>query len=207
MSIPKSPFYIVREFISPKICEEIVENLEFYSPDLNSDGDPIKMVKHHDQNELKIYNKFEPLIPNIEQYYDIKHKGTETITFEYYVEDVNSDPICESCTYLREKWVRTKDRDLTALLFLSTYQDKEYFDSDYEVYGGKVEFPQWNFGFNSERGTLIIYPSGPHFINVVSPIYAGTLHLAKFHIAAQTPFLFDSTKFPGTFESWFKNLY
>lgn len=207
MSIPKSPFFIVREFLSPKVCEEIVNDIGFYSPDVDSEGNPLKMIRNHDQSELKIYDKFEPLIPTLERYYDINHKGTETVTFEYYVEGVENEPLCESCNYLREKWVRTKDRDLTAILFLSTYQDTQYFDTDYEVYGGKVEFPQWNFGFNPERGTLIVYPSGPHFINVISPIYAGQLHMAKFHLAANMPFLFDATKFNGDYKTWFVGLY
>lgn len=207
MATPKSPFYVTRQFLSPKICEEIVTSLNYHDPDVNKDGNPIKMSRHHQANEDVIFDKFEPVLPKLEQYYNFKHRGTEAMSFDFYAEGVKSDPICESCNYLRKKWVRTKDRDFTAILFLSDYQDKEDFDGEYEVYGGKVEFPQHNFGFNPERGTMIVYPSGPHFINVVSPILLGDLLTVKWHVAASSPYLYDPTKFPGDYKTWFKGLF
>ena len=104
----------------------------------------------------------------------------------------------------QDKWVRVKDRDITCVLFLSDYQSTPPIDEDYEVYGGKLEFPQHGFGFNAQRGTLIAFPSVPHFINGVASIMAGNLYLARFHIATDSPLLYDHTKFPGTYKDWLR---
>lgn len=204
MASPKSPFYIIENFLSPKQCETIVDGLGFFTPDLDIDGDPIKMSRNHNEFEKLIYEKFKPNIPILEKYYDFTHRGTESMSFEFLSEGLESNPICENSNWLKKKWVRTKDRDFTTILFLSDYQETVPFDSDYEVYGGKLEFPQHGFGFNPQRGTLITYPSGPHFINAHSAIVAGDLFLCKFHLAADMPYLYDPSNFPGSFENWFK---
>jgi hypothetical protein len=89
-------------------------------------------------------------------------------------------------------------------LFLTDYNDKPPFDEDYEVFGGKLEFPQHQFGFNPQRGTLIAFPSEPHFINMVSSILVGSLYLTKFHIATKSPLLYDPNKFPGNYNTWLR---
>lgn len=207
MATSKSPFYVIENFLSPKQCEIIVDGLGFYSPDVDADDEPIKMSRHHDQFEQFVYEKFKPFIPDLEKYYNFEHRGTETIMFEFFAEGTKSNSICENSNWIRKKWVKTKDRDFSIVLFLSDYQNKIPFDSDYEVYGGKLEFPQHNFGFNPQRGTLIVFPSGPHFINAYSEIIAGDLFLAKFHLAASVPYLYDPSKFPGNYEIWFSGYY
>ena len=207
MATPKSPFYIIQDFISPKHCEQIVDNLGFYTPDVDQKGKPIKMMRHHEPSELLIYEQVKPLIPEIEEYYEIKHRATESVSFEFYAEGTTPKPVCENSIWINKKWTRTVDRDISAVLFLSDYQENVPFDSDYEVYGGKLEFPQHGFGFNPERGTLIIYPSTPHFINAVSDIMFGDLFVAKFHLSAFMPYLYDPEKFPGDYRTWFKGLY
>ena len=206
MAISKSPFYVIRDFLSPKQCEIIVDDLGYYSPDFDKEGNPIKMMRHHQESEKLIYEKFKPLIPTLEKYYNFEHRGTEFITFEFYPEGHIPEPHCENSKWINKKWVRTKDRDFSIILFLSDYQDNIPFDSDYEVYGGKLEFPQHKFGFNPERGTLIIFPSGPHFINAIAEINAGDLFLAKFHLAAKTPYLYQPSEFPGDYRTWFEDL-
>jgi len=206
MAVAKSPFYVVRNFISPKQTERIVDNLGYYSPDLNVEGKPIKMMRHHEDSEEIVYDKFKSLIPKLENYYQFDHRGTEHIMFEYLAEGVKSEAECDSSKWIKKKWVRTKDRDFSAVLFLSNYQDKTPFDSDYEVFGGKLEFLQHNFGFNPERGTLIVYPSSPHFINAFSEILVGDLFIAKFYMAAQSPYLYQPVFFPGDYKSWFVDL-
>ena len=91
-------------------------------------------------------------------------------------------------------------------MFLSDYSENYPFDSDYEVYGGKLEFPQHDFGFNPERGTLIMYPSGPHFINAFSEVLAGDLFAARFHFGTHMPFLYNPEEFPGDYTNWFSDL-
>ena len=206
MVAPKSPFYVVEGFMSPKTCEEIVDMLDFYSPDTDPEGNPIKMYRYKEEAEEIVYTHLQPLIPQIMAYYDAEHQGTETIQFEYFAEGIEPTPICENSDYLRKKWVRTKNRDLSAILFLYDYNEEPPFDSEYEVYGAKLEFPQHNFGFNPQRGTLIVYPSVPHFINATSLIRYGEAVQARIHMATKLPYLYDPTQFPGTYKSWFKGL-
>jgi len=206
MAVPKSPFYVVQDFLTPKQCEIIVDNLGYYSPDLNKEGKPIKMMRHHADSEKIIYNKFKSLIPDFEKYYNFEHRGTEPVTFEFIAEGVEPEAICDSSKWIKKKWVRTKDRDFSAVLFLSDYQEDLPFDSDYEVYGGKLEFLQHKFGFNPERGTLIVYPSSPHFINAISQIIAGDLFLARWYMAGKMPYLYQPADFPGNYLSWFSDL-
>jgi len=206
MATPRTPFVVVQNFISPKQCEIIVDDLGYYEPDTNPEGKPIKMMRHHEASEKIVYNKFQALIPTLEQYYDFEHRGTEHMSFEYLAAGVEPEAVCDNAKWVNKTWVKTKDRDFSAVLFLSDYQDKVPFDSDYEVFGGKLEFLQHKFGFNPERGTLVVYPSGPHFINAFAEILAGELFVARFFIAAQTPFLYQPANFPGNYLSWFGNL-
>jgi len=203
MAKSKSPFFAVENFLTPKQCEAIVDGLGFFMPDVNTEGDPIKMSRCHDQYEKFIYEKFELLVPTIETYYDFEHRGTETLSFDFFAEGVVSEPLCENSNWIKRKWVRTKDRDFTVVIFLSDYQDNIPFDSEYEVYGGKLEFPQHDFGFNPQRGTMIVYPSGPHFINALTEIAVGDLFMVKFHLAATVPYMYDPSKFPGNYQTWF----
>ena len=206
MATPKSPFYVVQNFLTPKQCEIIVDNLGYYSPDLDHEGTPIKMMRNHEESEKIVYDKFKTLIPTLEKYYNFEHRGTELMTFEFITEGVVPEAVCDNSKWINKKWVKTKDRDFSAIVFLSDYQENLPFDSDYEVYGGKLEFLQHKFGFNPERGTLIVYPSGPHFINAISEVIAGDLFLARFYLAGQMPFLYQPDSFPGNYLSWFGNI-
>jgi hypothetical protein len=206
MAVPNSPFYIVQNFISPKQCEMIVDNLGYYSPDVDKEGNPIKMMRHHEESEKIVYEKFAPLIPTLEKYYDFEHRGTESMTFEFHAEGVVPEAIADNSKWVKKKWTRTRDRDFSAVLFLSDYQEQLPFDSDYEVYGGKLEFLQHKFGFNPERGTLVVYPSSPHFINAISEIVAGDLFMARFYMAAQVPYQYLPENFPGNYLNWFSEL-
>lgn len=207
MATPKSPFLVFQNFISPKRCEGIVSSLNLFSPDTTVEGDPLMVSKSHEKSEQIIFEQFTSIIPQIEQHYYFKHKGTEEVKFEYYSQGVESKHQCENSFWNKsKKWTRVKDRDFTCVLFLSSYQENVPFDSDFEVYGGKLEFPQHKFGFNPDRGTLIVFPSGPHFINVVAPIMYGDLFMARFHIAATMPYIYQSGEFPGNYTNWFNDL-
>lgn len=203
----KSPFLVYQNFISPLLCEQIIGAVEFYSPETDKEGNPIKSVRRDEEVEKIIFQKFMDLVvPDIEKHFEVKYRGTEPIFIEYYPENSQGTIGCENSMFLRKKWVKTKDRDFTGVLFLNDYQDITPFDSDFEVYGGKLEFPQWGFGFNPQRGTLVVFPSYPHFVNVTTKILLGELYQAKIHIATEVPFLFDPKKFPGDYRSWFKGI-
>ncbi len=203
----KSPFLVQQEFLSPMLCEQIVDNLDFNVPDQNQDGHPIKTFKTQKQSEEIIFQHIQKLISDIENHYKLDYRGTTPMTFEWYADGCKGDATrCENGEYIQRKWVRTRDRDITGIIFLCDHQDQLPFDGDFEVYGGKVEFPQHQFGFNPQRGTLILFPSGPHFLNGITEILAGDSYLVRFHIAATKPYLYDPKHFRGDFLSWFEEI-
>lgn len=206
----KSPFYIIQEFVSPLLCEQMVDSLDFIEPDTNSKDEPTLTIKRDDSFERVIYQYVQQRLPEIEAHYDVQYRGMKPVEFRWYPMNYAGDEkiTCENSTYVdkRKVWVKNKDRDLTAILFLSNFNAEVPFDSSYEVYGGKYEFPQHNFGFNAERGTLIVYPSGPHFLNSVTDVKYGDLFLAKFHIATAAPFVYNPKDFPGDMRSWFEHI-
>ena len=199
----KSPFFIKQEFISPLLCEDLVDMLDLTVPDTDVEGHALKTIRMHERGELMVFDYLEKIVPEIEEYYRIDYRGTEPMVFEWYAEGcAGYEPHCENSNYVRKKWLRTRDRDLTGIIFLSDYQERIPFDDDFEAYGGKLEFAQHGFGFNPQRGTMILFPSDPHFINNTTQILAGDLYQIRFHIAAQSPFLYDPEAFPGDYRSW-----
>lgn len=206
MATPKSPFFILQNFISPLLCEQLVDECAFDFPDVNVDDKPIKMIRSSEKNQQILYDRIDPIMFTIEKYYNIEYYGMENMSFEWLTTGVEPNLHCENSQYLRKKWVRTINRDFTGVLFLSSYQEKTPFDNDYEVYGGKLEFPQHHFGFNPEMGTLIFFPSCPHFINQYSDILAGDLYVTKIHFACKRPFLYNPEDFPGDYTNWFNSI-
>ncbi len=199
----KSPFFVVQEFLSPLLCEDIVDSLNFTIHNADKNDIPIKTFKSDSVNELIIFQRLQQIVPTLEKWYNISYMGTESVSFEWFAEGcAGEEPHCENSVYLRKKWLRTRNRDLSCVLFMSDYQSAPPFDDDFEVYGGKLEFPQHGFGFNPQRGTLIIYPSCPHFLSATQEIFTGDLFQAKFHIATKGPFLYDPKAFPGDYRSW-----
>lgn len=199
----KSPFYIVEEFVSPLLCEEIIEICDFTVPDSDKEGSYVKTMKSSERAEAIIYERLLLLLPNIQAHYQFLYKGTEPMMFEWFPEGSIGEMGAENSNFVRGKWLRTKQRDFTGILFLCDYQENIPFEQDYEVYGGKLEFPQHAFGFNPRRGTLVIFPSDPHFINVTSNVFVGDLFQCRIQIAAQTPYIYNPQMFPGNYTQWF----
>lgn len=207
MSQNKSPFFVLENFISPKQADYIVDTLNIIEPDTNSNLDPIKSVRFNHHCESLVFNLLEGLKPTIEEYYDFKWKGTELMSFEFFPEDCANgmEPTCGNATYVGKKWLRNKNRDFTGVIFLSDYNNcsDDKFDPNYEVFGGKLQFPQYNFSFQPQRGSLVIFPAGPNFINAVSRVEAGDLFMVRFHICAEKMWPYDPKKFPGNYKTWF----
>lgn len=188
------------------MCEKILDLVNFTTTDKDPAGRPIPMVRSCELAEEALFSKLSEARSDIFKHYGIEYRGTERMQFHWFPANTKGELGCENSEYVRKQWLRVRNRDLTAVLFLSDYQDKLPFDGDYEVYGGKLEFPQWKFGFNPERGTLVVFPSVPHFINAVSPVLAGDLFLVKIHMASKQIFLFDPKQYPGDLNSWFSHL-
>lgn len=201
----KSPFYVVEEFVSPMMCEEIIDRANFTVPNTDKDGHEVKTVTTSDLAEEFVYERLMLLVPELSAYYQLQYKGTERMSFEWFPQGSKGEFQSENSQFLRGKWLRTKARDVTCVLFLSDYSENPNFDADYEVYGGKLEFIQHRFGFNPKRGTLIAFPSDPHFINITTPIAMGDLYQVRIQLAAKTPFIYQPQNFPGNFTTWFSS--
>lgn len=207
MSQNKSPFYVVENFLSPKQADYIVDALNIVEPDTDKNNHPIKSTRFNHHCESVVFNMLEELKPQVEQYYDFEWKGTEVMSFEFVPEEsVNGyEPGCGNAIYTGGKWLRNKNRDFTGVIFLSDYNDAsaDEFDPNYEVFGGKLQFPQYGFSFQPQRGTMIIFPAGPNFINALSQVQAGDLYMVRFHICAEKLWPYNPKNFPGTYKTWF----
>lgn len=203
----RSPFYIIEEFISPLACEELIDILNFTTPDVDKEGRPLHSMRTNERAQAIIYERLLFALPEIQAYYEFMYKGTHPIEFEWFPEGSANTAHAENSHFLRGKWLRDQAKDFTAILFMCDYQENVPFVKDYEVLGEKLEFPQHAFGFNPVRGTMVIFPSAPHFINITTPTQIGELYQARIHLAAQIPYLYQPQKFPGNYTSWFKDRY
>lgn len=215
MSYIRSPFFVIQDFISSKKCEEIVKEIEVKTPDLDKEDRPIKMERHNDLIEKLLFERFKEFIPEIEERYYAKYRATEKLVFQYFPEDSSKpaeNPGCESSKYIRRKWVKVKDIDLTGILWLKDYNNQVPLDPRTEVYGGKLEFPVYNFSLVPQRGTLVLFPAGPHFISAISPVLVSQLYQVKFNVCVteqdDNMWFYQPEKFgyderKGPLESWF----
>lgn len=205
----KSPFKVYPNFIPLALCDQLVDNMGIVEPDTDPNDKPIKTIRAITDRDEFIFDALESIQPELEEYYGFNWKGIEVPQMEFYPEECvdASTPSCGNSVFVSRKWVRNKHRDLTGILFLSDYNEgEEAFDPQFEVYGGKLQFPQHKFSFNPKRGTLVVFPASPHFINVVSNIMAGDLFMMRFHIATEQPFLYDPSQFRGDYKHWFKDM-
>jgi hypothetical protein len=213
----RSPFLVYQEFISQKKCQEIIDKIRVETPNFDQNDNPIKMERHYLEGEDFLFSKLKQKFPEIEDRYDSKIKGVEKMIFQYYPENQKSpaeNPGCENSRILRKKWVKIKDVDLVGFLWLKDYNDQAPLDPRNEVYGGKLEFPAYNFSLKPQAGTLVIFPADPHFITAISPIIIGDLYQVKIDICispedGSVMWFYDPKKYPvgksGFIESWFKN--
>jgi hypothetical protein len=210
----KSPFIVVQEFLSPQQCEKIVDDITVSQPDLDKDGNPKKIEKHSLFHENEIAERFREVVPQIEERYECVYRGLEKPLFQYYPENAKTpaeNPGCENAKYVRKKWVQYKDVDLVGFIWLKDYNDNVPLDPRFEVFGGKMEFPVYNFSLVPQRGTMVIFPAGPHFITVISPILLSDLYQIKLNVSIKMKeggrWLYQPQNFPGAgFQDWFADL-
>lgn len=204
----KSPFFVVEDFLSPKQSDQIVDALNIVECDEDPHGNPIKSTRYNPYCESIIFNKLEDIKEEVERYYSLTWDGTTTMTFEFFPEECADglQPECSNSVMVNNKWTKVRNRDLTGIVFLSDYNTDgdENFDPSFEVFGGRLQFPVHKFSFNPKRGTLVLFPAGPHFIHAISPIYAGDLFLVRFHVSSRTKWTYSPSAFPGNFRHWFQ---
>lgn len=204
-----SPFLIVQDFLSPQTCEKILKDIHIAEPDKDLNGDPIKLERFNLEWDQPLAERFRELVPQIEEKFNCVYRGLEKPVFQFYPENAKvpaEGPGCENAKYIRKKWVMTKDVDLVAFVWLKDYNDSVPLDPRHEIYGGKLEFPAYNFSLMPQRGTLVLFPAGPHFISVISPVLLGDLYQIKLPICVETKdnnrWFYQPANYPGSWQDW-----
>lgn len=210
MSQNKSPFLVFQDLIDTKRCDEIARIVRV-EPDLGPEGEPLAMERHYVPLEDEIFEAYKTIIPKLNKHYTgFQYRGTEHLVFQQFPVTVGKEfaeaPHCENAVYKRKKWVRVRDRDLTAVLWLKDYQESPPFNVHTQVLGGKLEFPVYNFGFQPQKGTLVVYPSNERFISLTSPILVGELQCVRFHICGEGNWIYQPDDYPGDFRTWFQDV-
>ena len=208
-----SPFHVVEDFISPANCERIIAEYGISEPSVNEEGQPVKnerFIKDDDLSRLIQHAVLENG-HEIQDRFDGTIKGIEVPHFQQYFENPKKpcEPHgCESSKFMRKKWVKVKDIDLVAYVWLKDYGSGVPLDPRIEVYGGKLEFPAYNFSLVPQRGTMVMFPAGPHFITAVSPVLVGSLEVIKFSVKLTQKddglWLYQPSNFAGTYQDWFE---
>lgn len=200
----KSPFYIKDEFISPMMCEDIIERLDNKFPNCDKDGQPLLTIRSNKLTENRILPFIKDIIPDLESYYGFSYLGTQPFDFEWYPKNFKDIPArCENSSLIKGKWYRTNDKDFVGVIFLNDYRDIPPFDDYYEVVGGKLGFPTHGFSFMPKRGQLVMFPGNNNFVHATEKILHGNLNQIKFYISADGDYHYDPSKFPGTYKQWF----
>jgi hypothetical protein len=195
---------IFEEALSPLQCELLVQDASFLFPDIDKSNRPVLTAKHTPLAHSVVTKFLDSKKQEIEAYYGCVIIDTEPTRVLWADSTVVPIPVCDNSSRFKGNWIRIHNRDVTAVVFLADFNDAPPFDSDFEVYGGKMEFPTYGFGFNPKRGTMIIYPCDPHFTHVFSPVDVGDMYATKTFISFETPLLFQPTDFPGTYLDWLK---
>lgn len=204
----KSPFLVFQDFLDGVTCDRVAETVRVV-PTLDNNEKPMAMERFHAPSEEMIFESFKLLLPTLEEHYvGFKYRGTEHLVFQQFPVNgqMGEQPHCENAVYKRKKWIRVKDRDLTGMLWLKDYQDAPPFNLNTQVLGGKLEFPVYQFSFQPQKGTLVIYPSCERFISLTSPVLVGELQCIRFHICGEGLWLYNPEDYPGDFRTWFNNV-
>lgn len=209
----RSPFLTFQYLLDSKFCDDVARAVRV-EPLLTEEGVPEAMERHYVPLEGEIFSKIQPLIPQIESHYGIKYRGTEHLIFQQFPATGKQaePPHCENAVFKRKKWIKVKDRDLTAIIWLKDYQDAPPFDQETQVLGGKLEFPVYNFGLQPQKGTMVVYPANERFISLTTAVLVGELQCIRLHIAGgigengEGVWLYQPADFPGDFRTWFSDV-
>jgi hypothetical protein len=193
----RSPFLIIPEFISPLMCEEIVDEIDFNGFALDpSTNRPLKTIFNNRRCDVVIANALELAYPLIENHFGAEVGGYESISYEWFPEGCVVAPAAiDGYTLAGRRWMRSGVEDLILVVFMSEFNNKPPFDTDFEVFGGKLEFPSFGFGFKPQMGTAIVFPSAPNFVHGSSGTRLGDLFQIRVRLTTVNPYRYDATKF------------
>lgn len=211
MQTIRSPFFIIEDAISPAKCELLIKELGLSVPSVDENGRPLKNERFLKGAEaLLVQSAITYQVQAIEERFGGTIKQLETPIFQQYFENPGHPAAghsCDNSRYLRRKWTRVKDTDLVGYLWLKDYNSGVPLDPRFEVYGGKLELPAYDFSLLPQRGTMVVFPGTPHFVTAVSPILVGSLEMVKISVKLHTQdgtyWQYVPENFPGTYQEWF----
>lgn len=216
MSIINSPFFSIQDFFSPSLCDQIIDEMGLSAPAYEADDKT--PIKHE---RIIKGTRFEGLLKKsildnaeaIQARYGGSLVGMDEPHFFQFFENPKVHCVahgCENSKFLKRKWVVVKDVDLVGYVWLKDYNDGIPLDPSFEVYGGKLEFPAYDFSIIPERGSAVIFPAGPHFITAVSHVFVGSMEYIKFALklvrdteTGEAAWFYQPENFPGTYQDWF----
>lgn len=205
----QSPFYVVEEFISPSFCEVLVDELALTYPSFDETNQPVK------------YERLvpPPLAQGVSAALDEHLSGIETryrgtvervnMKFQQHWENLKRPAAALSggaWKYNRKKWSKMSDFDLIGFLWLKDFQSSTPLDPRFEVYGGKLEFPAFNFSLVPVRGTLVVFPAVPNFMHAISHVMYGSIEQIILTIKLSNngqAWEYKSELYPGEYKEWF----
>lgn len=205
-----SPFEVRENFISPLQCERIVSALALTHPNIAENGQPLKYERHV-PTEVggSVMSELNAIVPLVEQRYSATLAADPSILFQQFWENQKAPAEAhwaEGWRYSRKKWMKSKDVDLVGFIWLKDFHTSVPLDPRYEVFGGKLEFPAYNFSLTPVRGTLVLYPATPHFVAAISHVMLGTLEQIKVTMTfskANGAWSYQPSNFPGSYQDWF----
>lgn len=200
-----SPFHVVEDFVSPLFCETVLKNLALSHATRNPQGQMKYERVLPDQFAGTILSELDAISPLLADRFGAECDGEPSLMFQQYFED-HQRPAeglhCGDSVFARKKWTKTKNIDLVGFIWLKTFHDSVPLDPRIEVYGGKLEFPSYNFSLTPAAGTLVLYPATPHFVTAISHVMVGSLDQIKIGIKLKD-WVYDPSNFSGTYKDWF----
>lgn len=210
----KSPFFIVEDALSPIKCEQLIAEFGIKIPsfDEKNKNKPLRhdRILRDASAQAPLQHLLQNHVAAIEERYESVVRGMDSPLFQQYFENPNNPCElhgCENAKFVRKKWVKNRDIDLVGFLWLKDFNGGVPLDPRFEVYGGKLEFAAYDFSLVPQRGTLVLFPAGPHFITAISPVLVGTYEHIKIAIKMSNledgPWLYQPSNFGGTYQEWF----
>lgn len=200
----KSPFLVIKNFLSPLECEELLSVYDLDFSNVDEAGKPIKSTISSPLHQSRIWSHIEDCFEDIEDFYNVEIKHVDEVGFEWYPQNcVDSGTRCENSMYSDGKWSLVNRNDFSIIIFLKDYCNTSDIDPEFECYGGQLEMPNHRFKFTPERGTAIIFPSNQYFLNRTVPSSIGDVCQIRTHITCTTRFLYDPQDYEGDYTIWF----
>lgn len=176
------------------------------TPSKMENGEPFAYERYLPKDvEANLVGKLDDMSSVINSYYNVSI-NSQSVKFQQFWENAKSPAQQISLPgwkYSRKKWTKLSGVDLVGIVWLKDYNDSVPLDPRFETYGGKLEFPSFDFSFVPVRGTLVIFPATPNFAYALSHVLYGSLEQLVFGITLNSPLEYKSEQFGGTFREWF----